>query len=47
MIILPFYEKGSEAIDWFIANGFATTRQEGIDIGQVCNLIFKVVSETY
>jgi len=30
---------GSEAIDWFIANGFATTRQEGIQIGQVCKLI--------
>ena len=31
-------KKGSEAIDWFIANGFATTRQEGIQIGQVCKL---------
>ena len=38
--IILFYEKGSEAIDWFIANGFATTRQEGIEIGQVCKLIF-------
>ena len=33
-----FYEKGSEAIDWLIANGYATTRQEGILIGQVCKL---------
>lgn len=39
-IILLFNEKGSEAIDWFIANGFAITRQEGIEIGQVCKLIF-------
>lgn len=38
--IILFYEKGSEAIDWFIANGFAITRQEGIEIGQVCKLIF-------
>ena len=37
-IHLSFYEKGSEAIDWFIANGFATTRHEGIQIGQVCKL---------
>lgn len=39
---------GSEAIDWFIANGFATTRQEGIQIGQAlldADLVHHVVDE--
>ncbi|PFX30086.1 Glutathione peroxidase [Stylophora pistillata] len=39
---------GSEAIDWFIANGFATTRQEGIQLGQQlldADLVHHVVDE--
>lgn len=26
---------GSEAIDWFLANGFASSREEGVQLGQV------------
>lgn len=39
---------GSEAIDWFLANGFATTRQEGIQLGQQlldADLVHHVVDE--
>ncbi|KAJ7373008.1 hypothetical protein OS493_015478 [Desmophyllum pertusum] len=39
---------GSEAIDWFIANGFATTRKEGVQLGQALldtDLVHHVVDE--
>lgn len=30
---------GSEAIDWFLANGFASSREEGVQLGQVITSI--------
>lgn len=39
---------GSEAIDWFLANGFASSREEGIQLGQSlldADLVHHVVDE--
>ena len=30
--------KGSEAIDWFLTNGFASSREEGVQLGQVISI---------
>ena len=38
---------GSEAIDWFLANGFASSREEGVQLGQVITIpIFYIVINT-
>ena len=38
---------GSEAIDWFLANGFASSREEGVQLGQVITIpIYYIVINT-
>ena len=38
---------GSEAIDWFLGNGFASSREEGVQLGQVITIpIYYIVINT-